>query len=81
MRVILIGCFHDLQTFDADPRPHGVLGPPEAEFGHAVQQHVVELAVKRNTECVTDSRNIECKCESVLLALFSSQVGSLTHSS
>ena len=46
MRVVLIGRFHDLHAVDADPRPHCVLGPSQAEFGHAVQQHVVELAEK-----------------------------------
>lgn len=44
MRVILVGRFQDLHAVDADPRPHCVLRSSQAEFGHAVQQHVVELA-------------------------------------
>lgn len=48
MRVVLIGCFQDLHAVDADPRPHRVLRASQAKFGHAVQQHVVELAEEKN---------------------------------
>jgi len=41
--VVLVGRLQDLHAVEADAGPHRVLGPPQAELGHAVQQHVVEL--------------------------------------
>lgn len=53
MRVVLVGRFQDLHAVDADPSPHRVLGAPQAKFGHAVQQHVVELASKRSKKIIS----------------------------
>ena len=43
MRVVLVGGLQDLHAVHADAGPQGVLGASQAELGHAVQQHVVEL--------------------------------------
>lgn len=50
VRVVLVGGLQHLHAVDADPRPHRVLGPSQTELGHAVQQHVVELAVRENAK-------------------------------
>lgn len=43
MRVVVVARLQHLHAVHADPRPHRVLGSAQAELGHAVQQHVVEL--------------------------------------
>lgn len=58
MRVILIDRLQDLHAVDANPRPNGVLRPPQTEFGHAVQQHVVELAAKGTQDALVKAEHV-----------------------
>ncbi len=67
MRVVLVGRFQDLHAVDADPRPHCVLRPAQTEFGHAVQQHVVELAGKETQSVVLTAEHVRVRISAVLV--------------
>lgn len=51
VRVVFVDGLQHLHALDADAGAHRVLGPSQAEFGHAVQQHVVELRGKQRNTC------------------------------